>query len=197
MIDSRRAVLFVAVLAALVSCNSQASPRNRHPAPAETPHLAPGVASSTHSAPAGAIPRKCDHGEGSHHKTCWFLNQHVPGDGLGTKMVNPCSNMPFPGPIIRAYEMHECWLGYWGHPTDGNLMFMPGYRPGSHHRNQVMLVGAANAPVREVALQNGHGVAFVRAWGRACAVIAYAKSSMRQYYEPYRHRFVEFCRWRR
>lgn len=107
--------------------------------------------------------------------------------------------MPFPGPLIRFYAMHECWLALWHDPRRGqlNIIYMLGYAPRSHRTRQVMLVGPGNAPLHVVPLQDGLGPAAVKGLGRFCAVIGYGQSRTKSYYEPTHNRFVSFCRWRR
>jgi hypothetical protein len=106
--------------------------------------------------------------------------------------------MPFPGPIIRAYAMHDCWLALWHDPRRGmlNIMYLLGYAPGTHHTRQVMLVGPGNAPVRTVPLRNGYGRARLTGLGRSCAVISYGQSNIKSYYRPASRQVVSHCRWR-
>jgi hypothetical protein len=126
------------------------------------------------------------------------LRNKFHGDGLSYKGLNKCSNMPFPGPIITVFRMHECWEGVW-HSRPGrlnDLMYMLGYKPGTHRRRQQMIVGLANGPTRVVNLRSDQGMATLAHFGRMCGVIRYSDSTHKTYYMPFRHKIVRHCRWK-
>ena len=128
---------------------------------------------------------------------------HGPGPvprraGFSLMARHRCTDMPFPGPIITAYAMYQCWLGDWTEPGRGTtgLLLMLGYVPSSDNKRQVMVVGLVNSFVRWVYLRDGIGTATVKRFDRSCVVIAYARSTVRTYYEPFDRRTVQFCRSR-
>ncbi len=123
---------------------------------------------------------------------------HVSGDGFASKYAAKCSNVPFPGSIIIAFNIHECWMGYGGSSKSTEL-YLLGYPPDSGHRRQVMIVSSVYVNSRSgvVNLRNDAGQAFMVNFGRSCAVIGYRRSKTKTYYSPSKHRVVSSCSWRR
>lgn len=143
-------------------------------------------------------PKPATHRTGTKANTRKLMPNKFHGDGFTSKGRNKCSNMPFPGPITTAFQMHECWEGIW-HPRPGrlnDLMYMLGYKPGSHRQQQQMIVGLANGATRVVNLRSRDGLATLAHFGRTCGVITYSDSNQRTYYMPLRHKIVGHCRWK-
>jgi hypothetical protein len=169
-------------------------PRGHHvdakPPIASTPGSS---ASSRESAAPGPRRSSLTRGTGVDDRT-----RNAPKDGFYEKYQQSCANMPYPGPLIRAYRVHECWLASWHKPPYGSVsvMYLFGREPGRAAR-QVLMAGIVNRALHVAPLPRGLGLAHMVSFGRTCAVIGYDHSHTKSYYRPAQHRLVSFCRWRR
>jgi hypothetical protein len=193
---------FVAILlavSAIAGCTQGSSMVARRSLPDSTSASAPADTKSRRTAAPSRLPvmplRVSPTGRLLH---VYDVNQHVTGDQLELKYYQRCGDMPFPGEVAAAYQMHQCWIAVHRGtgPKAGDLMYLFGYLPGSHRRKQVVLVAVPNQSARTIHLPDRGGSAGMVQFGNTCAVIGYAHSTRRLYYKPSKHHLVRFCRWR-